>query len=91
MAVVASAPCIARESALTHQPLEKNGRHFAEHIFKCIFLNDKVCILIKISLEFIPKGPIDNNPASGWGRIGDKPSSQPMPIWFTDANMRHEG
>ena len=31
--------------------------------FKCIFVNEKFCILIEISLRFDPKGPIDNNPA----------------------------
>ena len=31
----------------------------ADDIFKCIFLNEKVRILIK----FAPKGLIDNNPA----------------------------
>ena len=35
----------------------------ADDIFKCIFLNEKVRILIKFSLKCIPKGPIDNNPA----------------------------
>ena len=25
-------------------------------------VNEKFCILIKISLEFVPKGPIDNKP-----------------------------
>ena len=35
----------------------------ADDIFKCIFLNEKLCILIRISLKFAPKGPIDNNPA----------------------------
>ena len=35
----------------------------ADDIFKHIFLNDKLWILIEISLKFIPKGPIDNNPA----------------------------
>ena len=34
-----------------------------DDIFKCIFLNENRCILIKISLKFVPKGPIDNNPA----------------------------
>ena len=33
----------------------------ADYIFKCIFLNENVWILIKISLNFVPKGPIDNN------------------------------
>ena len=27
---------------------------FADDIFKCIFLNENVCILIKISLTFVP-------------------------------------
>ena len=27
--------------------------------FKCIFVNEKFYILINISLEFVPKGPID--------------------------------
>ena len=44
-------------------PPGQNGRHFAEDNFKCIIVNENVCILIKISLKLIPKGPIDNNPA----------------------------
>ena len=36
-----------------------NGCHFAD-IFKFIFLNGKFCILIKISLKMILKGPIYN-------------------------------
>ena len=30
------------------------------NIFKWIFLNENVCILIKISLKFVPSGPISN-------------------------------
>ena len=41
----------------------QNGRHFADDIFKRIFLNENVWILIKISLKFVPKGPINNIPA----------------------------
>ena len=59
-----------------------------DDIFKCIFLNEKVCIVIQISLKFVPRGPIDNNPAlvqiMAWRRIGDKPLSEPMLTWFTD-------
>ena len=33
---------------------------YADDIFNWIFLNEKVWILIKISLNFVPKGPIDN-------------------------------
>ena len=41
-------------------PTWQNGRRFADDIFKCFFLNEKFCIVIRISLEFVPKGPIDN-------------------------------
>ena len=42
--------------------LRQNGHHFAD-IFKCIFLNENALIQIKISLKFVPKGPINNIPA----------------------------
>ena len=35
----------------------------ADDIFRLIFVNEKFCILIKNSLKFVPKVPIDNNPA----------------------------
>ena len=41
----------------------QNGRHFADDILKCIFLNENVWIPMEISLKFVPKGPIDNIPA----------------------------
>ena len=41
----------------------QNGRHFPDDIFKCIFINENVWISIKISLKFVPKGPINNIPA----------------------------
>ena len=44
-------------------PPGQNGRHFAVNIFRCIFMNEKFSILIKISLKFVHKGLIDNNPA----------------------------
>ena len=44
-------------------PTGENGRRFTDDVFVCIFANEKFCILIKISLKFIPKGRIDNNPA----------------------------
>ena len=61
-----------------------NRRPFADDIFKCIFLNENVWISIKISLKFVPKGPINNIPAlvqrMAWRRPGDKPLSEPMMI-----------
>ena len=39
---------------------KRNRRHFAGDVFKYIFLKENVLILIEISFELIPKGPIDN-------------------------------
>ena len=79
--------------SLNSSLLGQNGRHFADDIFRCVFVNEKFCILIKISLNFVPKGPIDNNHAlvyiTAWRWIGDKPLSEPMLTRFTDAYMRH--
>ena len=65
----------------------QNGRHFAHDIFKCIFLNGNVWIRIKISMKFVPKGPINNIPALvqivAWRRPGDKPLSEPMVVNLT--------
>ena len=41
-------------------PPGQNGRHFADNIFRCIFLNEKICILIEISLKFVLEGSIEN-------------------------------
>ena len=64
--------------------LRQNGRRFPDNIFKCIFLYENVWISIKISLKFVPKGPINNIPAlvqiMAWRRPGDKPSSEPMMV-----------
>ena len=61
-----------------------NGRHFADDIFKCIFLNENVWIPIKISLKFVPKGPINYIPSlvhiMDWRRPGDKPLSETMMV-----------
>ena len=62
----------------------QDGCHFPDDIFKCIFLNENVKILIKITLKFVPKGPINNIPAlvqiMAWRRPGDKPLSEPMMV-----------
>ena len=60
----------------------RNKIHFAGYIFKCILLHENVWISIKISLKFIAKGPINNDPAlvqiMAWRRPGDKPLFEPM-------------
>ena len=62
----------------------QDGRHFPDDIFKSIVLNENVKILIKISLTFIPKDPINNLPAlvyvMAWRRPGDKPLSEPIMV-----------
>ena len=60
---VQSAATIIYKSPLIISPWTINGHHFANDIFKCIFVNEKFCVLVKISLTFVPKGPIDNPPA----------------------------
>ena len=42
---------------------ETKYRHFADDICECIFLNENALISIKISLNCIPNGPINNIPA----------------------------
>ena len=62
----------------------RNEQHFADDIFKRIFFNENVRISIKISLKFVPTGPINNIPPlaqiMAWRRSGDKPLSEPMMI-----------
>ena len=60
----------------------QNCHHFADVPFKRIFLNETQRISIKISLNFVPKGPINNIAAlvqiMARRRRGDKPLSEPM-------------
>ena len=54
----------------------------AHDIFNCIIFNENCCILIKMLLKYIRKGPIDNIPAivqiMARRQTGDKPLSEPM-------------
>ena len=67
----------------------QNGRHFADDIFKCIFMNEIVWISINISLRFVPEGQINNIPSlvqkMAWRRPGDKPLSEPMMVQVGEA------
>ena len=58
------------------------GKHFADTIFKCIFLNEIFCIFIRISLKYVSIGPVINIAAlvqmMAWHQTGDKPLSEPM-------------
>ena len=54
---------LMRPQWINSSPPGQNGHHFTDNIFRCIFGNEKFCILIKVSLKFAPKGSIDNNAA----------------------------
>ena len=79
---------ITRSQWVNSSPPGQNGPHFADDIFRCIFINEKFCIFTKISLKSVPKGPIDYNPAlvqiMAWCRTGNKPLSEPMLTRLTD-------
>ena len=81
------------QSNLTHLSLDKMATILADYIFRCIFVNEKFCILTKNSLQFVHNVSIDKNPAlvkiMAWCWLGDKPLSEPMLTRFTDAYMRH--
>ena len=70
-------------------PLTHWGRDKMDAISQTIFsifclLNENIWIPIKISLKFVPKGPINNIPAlvqiMAWCRPGDKPLSESMMV-----------
>ena len=82
-----------RAYVLIHPPLNKMADTFADDIFKSIFLNENVRILVQISLKFVPRDSNDNksalDQAMAWRRTGDKPLPDQMLTQFTDAYMRH--
>ena len=79
---------------LTHLPLDKMAAILTDDNYRCILLNENDRIPIRLSLKFLPRGPLDNKPAlvqvMAWHRTGDKPLHELMPS-FTDAYMRHSG
>ena len=70
---------------LNSSPPGQNGRHFPNNILKCIFMNGKFCMMIQISLKFVPNSPFNNIPAlvqiMAWHWSGNK-------IW-TNADPVH--
>ena len=77
-------PILLKSSCVNTLGPRQNGRRFDDDTFKRIFLNENVRISIKISLKFVPKGPINNNPVlvqiMAWRRSGDEPLSEPMMV-----------
>ena len=76
-----------------HRLGDKVAAILADDVFKCIFLNENYEFPIPISLQFVPRSPIDNKPAlvqvMTWRPTADKPLPEPMMNNFTDAYMRH--
>ena len=71
----------------------QNGRHFPDNIFKCIFLNENVWILTKISIKFVPQGEVNNHDSTTGSDNGSVLARWQAIAWtndgkFTDAYMR---
>ena len=75
--------CHEYARGINSSPLGKMAAISQTILFRCIFQNEKFGTLIKNSLEFVAKGPIDNNPAlieiMAWRRKSEKPLYEPMP------------
>ena len=80
---------------LTHLPLVKKSPPFHKRHFNCIFMNENLYILIRISQKCVPKGQIDCRSVlvqvMACHRIGDKPLAGPMLTQYTDAYMQQKG
>ena len=63
-------------------------------ILKVFFFNNKDLILIRFTLNFVLKGPIDKKSAlvqeMAWHRKGDKPPPKPMMTQSTGAYKHHQ-
>ena len=77
--------------------MKQNDRNlraaFPDGIFKCVFLNEKAWILIKILLKFVPRGLVNDVPALVhiYGLV---PVRRQAIIWtndvmFANVYMRH--
>ena len=81
--------CPVAINVVNSSPLGRDHCHFAANNSKCIFMNEKFCILIRIS-QFCS---YDNKPAfiqvMAWRRTGDKPLPEAILTQFTDAYMQH--
>ena len=77
-------PQVRRVSIINTLRPRQNGHRVPDDTYKRIFLTENVRISIKLSLKFVPKGPINNIPAlvqiMAWRRSGDKPLSEPMMV-----------
>ena len=74
--------------------LRQNCQNFADGILNFISLFENCCILIPISLKFVPNGLINNKPAliqiMDWHRAGVKPLSKPMNMPSSPWRVDHD-
>ena len=72
----------------------QNVHHLTDETFKILFLNEKFCILILISLKFVLEGHIDRKSAlvevMAWHWAGKKTLPEPMLTQFTDTYMQYK-
>ena len=83
-------------TSLTHLPLDKMADILADDKFGCIFLNENDTIPIRISLKFVPRSPVDNEPAFCSGNGLARNRRQAITLNNADpvhwhAYMRHQG
>ena len=72
---------------------ETNSRHFPEYICKWIFFKENIWILVKISLNVVPKGSNQQYSSLGSNK-GIAPPKRQAIIWtnggwLTDSYMHH--
>ena len=74
-------------------PLDKMATISQTTIWNAFLWIKSFCILFRISLNVVSKGPIDNKGAlvqvMAWRWIGNKPLPELMLIQFPDTYMRH--
>ena len=75
---------LAHNGVDTSSP-ERNGRRFADDIFKCIFVNEKSCIFNPITLKFILKGALTEKIGPG----NNLAANRRQAITWTNANSVH--
>ena len=85
------AAILSRPQCVNTLRQRQNGRHFADDISKQIFVNENGWILIKISLKFLPRSPINNILAlfqiMAWRRPGDKLLFEPKMAYATYVSL----
>ena len=78
---------------LTQWGWVKNCRHFADGIFRCISLTENFWVLNKVSLDYVPRGPIANMRAlvqiMAWHLTGNKALSETMLVCCIEAYTHH--